>query len=185
MADFTLSSEAEEVRRHREAIAEMLMDFFPNHTHCWKNKESALKEVDQSLGSDVKRISLVAISGTQAMGWVGGIQMYSHAVELHPMVVRRDWQGRGVGRALVARLEEEAAGLGALTVYLGTDDENFMTSLGGRPLFPDVLKQALTLENVKGHPFEFYQKCGYEVVGVFPDVNGPGKPDIWMAKRVG
>ena len=101
------------------------------------------------------------------------------------MVVRRDWQGRGVGRALVALLEEEAAKLGALTVYLGTDDENVMTSLGGRPLFPDVLKQALTLENVKGHPFEFYQKCGYEVVGVFPNVNGPGKPDIWMAKRVG
>ena len=161
------------------------MDFFPNHTHCWQTKESVLKEVDESLGSDVKRISLVAISGTEAIGWVGGIQMYSHAFELHPMVVRRDWQGRGVGRALVARLEEEAAKLGALTVYLGTDDENFMTSLGGRPLFPDVLKQALTLENVKGHPFEFYQKCGYEVVGVFPDVNGPGKPDIWMAKRVG
>ena len=100
MPDFTLSSEAEEVRLHREEIAEMLMDFFPNHTHCWQTKESALKEVDESLGSDVKRISLVAISGTEAIGWVGGIQMYSHAFELHPMVVRRDWQGRGVGRAL-------------------------------------------------------------------------------------
>jgi aminoglycoside 6'-N-acetyltransferase I len=31
---------------------------------------------------------------------------------------------------------------------------------------------------------EFHQKLGYTVVGVVPDANGPGKPDISMAKRV-
>ena len=29
-----------------------------------------------------------------------------------------------------------------------------------------------------------YQKCGFVIVGVVPDANGPGKPDILMAKRV-
>ena len=34
------------------------------------------------------------------------------------------------------------------------------------------------------HPYEFYVKMGYKIVGVIPDANGIGKPDIWMAKRV-
>ena len=29
-----------------------------------------------------------------------------------------------------------------------------------------------------------FQKMGYKIVGVFPDANGIGKPDIWMAKRI-
>jgi hypothetical protein len=36
----------------------------------------------------------------------------------------------------------------------------------------------------RGHPFEFYQKCGFVIVGVVPDANGYSKPDILMAKRV-
>ena len=41
------------------------------------------------------------------------------------------------------------------------------------------------IKNLKGHPYEFYQKVGFVLVGVIPDANGPGKPDIVMAKRVG
>jgi len=29
-----------------------------------------------------------------------------------------------------------------------------------------------------------YQKCGFVIVGVVPDANGLGKPDILMAKRI-
>ena len=32
---------------------------------------------------------------------------------------------------------------------------------------------------------EFYLKVGFSLVGVLPDANGPGKPDIFLAKRVG
>ena len=60
-----------------------------------------------------------------------------------------------------------------------------MTSLAGVDLYPDPLVHLARLEDVKGHPFRFYLLQGYSVVGVIPDANGPGKPDILLAKRLG
>jgi aminoglycoside 6'-N-acetyltransferase I len=51
-------------------------------------------------------------------------------------------------------------------------------------LYPDVLEHLANIKNLRGHPYEFYQKIGFSIVGVMPDANGPGKPDIYMAKRV-
>ena len=71
-----------------------------------------------------------------------------------------------------------------LSRWLGTDDENRMTSLAGRELWPDPLGQVANIRNLAGHPYEFYQKVGFTIVGVLPDANGPGKPDIFMAKSI-
>ena len=59
-----------------------------------------------------------------------------------------------------------------------------MTSLAGVDLYPDIVGHLARLTNLRRHPFEFYRKCGFSVAGVVPDANGPGKPDILMAKRV-
>ena len=67
---------------------------------------------------------------------------------------------------------------------LGTDDERGETSLADVELYPNPLDHLQKLENPGGHPYEFYQKVGYAVVGVIPDANGFGKPDIFMAKRI-
>ena len=85
---------------------------------------------------------------------------------------------------LVADLEERVRKRGGHTAMLGTDDERGETSLAGIELFPDPLEHLRKLENPGGHPYEFYQKVGYTVVGVIPDANGFGKPDIFMAKRI-
>jgi aminoglycoside 6'-N-acetyltransferase I len=74
---------------------------------------------------------------------------------------------------------------GGTTIYLGTDDEDNMTSLSGIDLYPNVVEHIAHMRNLRRHPYEFYQRLGYVIVGVIPDANGMGKPDIIMAKRVG
>src|SRR6185295_10378019 len=104
--------------------------------------------------------------------------------ELHPLVVKLDRQGQGIGRALVLDLEERVRERGGLTITLGTDDEDNQTSLSAVDLYPNVWEHIARIQNLRGHPYEFYQKLGYVIYGVVPDANGPGKPDILMAKRV-
>ena len=166
--------------------AGLLVAAFAEHwPNAWPNVESALGEVRESFGPD--RISRVAVDGSgTVLGWVGGISQYDGNVwELHPLVVRPDRQGQGIGRSLVIDLEEQVRERGGITVFLGTDDEDDMTSLSGVDLYPRVWDHVAQIRNLRQHPFEFYKKLGYVIVGVVPDANGPGKPDILMAKRVG
>ena len=73
---------------------------------------------------------------------------------------------------------------GALTLWLGTDDEDGSTSLSGVDVYPDPLEHLTRIQNLREHPYTFYLKMGFVLVGVMPDANGWGKPDIYMAKRV-
>lgn len=178
--DFTISQmppgDEDGVRQAAELIHVAWPDWKETH-------EEAVAEVREAL--QLGRICLVARDRDVVLGWVGAIPAYDYAWELHPLVVRAGDRGRGVGRALVAALEEELRSRGAPTVYLGTDDDGPTagTSAWGADLFPDPLAHAAQLESFD-HPTGFYRKLGYAVVGLIPDANGPGKPDILMAKRL-
>ena len=52
-------------------------------------------------------------------------------------------------------------------------------------MYPDPLRRLADMQNLRGHPYEFYQKCDHAVVGMLPDANGVGQPDIFLAKRIG
>ncbi len=166
-------------------VAALLVEgFAANWPHAWPDLESALEEVRESFA--VGRISQVALDedGT-VLGWIGGISQYrGHVWELHPLVVHVSQQGKGIGRALVADLEERVKERGGLTIILGTDDVTGQTSLSGINLYPHVWEHVTHIRNLSRHPYEFYQKLGYVIVGVMPDANGLGKPDILMAKSV-
>lgn len=165
-------------------VARIVVEAFRGHSPAWPDLASAEVEVRESFAED--RISRVARDGGVVVGWIGGISEYDgHAWELHPLAVDPARQGEGFGRALVADLEQQVAARGATTLYLGTDDEDGRTSLSDTNLYPDPLAHLASIENPGGHPYEFYRACGFSVVGVIPDANGPGKPDILMAKRVG
>lgn len=169
-----------------QEVAALLVEGFRHLAPtAWGNVESASAAVRESFASD--RISRVALDADgAALGWIGGIRQYSgHSWELHPLVVRTDLQGRGIGRALVEDFEQRVVERGGTTIFLGTDDEQGQTSLGNIDLYPNVWAHVRKIRNLRRHPYEFYQKLGFVIVGVMPDANGFGKPDIFMAKRVG
>ncbi len=148
----------------------------------YKAVGEAEAEADSFLDNP-ERFALAAVKAGALLGWIGGVRGYSHALELHPLVVDAPWRGRGVGRALVAALEARSASEGFLTIHLGTDDEVGGTNLFGQELFPGLIANLAGIAPTeRGHPFFFYRRLGYEPIGLLPDANGPGSPDIFMAK---
>ena len=169
-----------------QQAAQLLVDAFREHwPDAWPTFEDGLEEVHEML--EAKRICRAAIDEEgNLLGVIGGIPGYEgHVWELHPLAVQPTLQGRGTGRALVEDFEEQVRLKGGLTITLGTDDEDDMTSLSNVDLYDNLWDKIRDIRNRKNHPFEFYQKMGYAITGVVPDANGIGKPDILMAKRVG
>jgi len=176
---------ADDVDVMRQA-ATLLVEGFKEHwPNGWPTINAALEEVHEAL--EPGKICRVALDDQgQVLGWIGALPGYEgNAWELHPLVVHPAHQGKGIGRALVTDLEEQVRKQGGLTLYLGTDDEDDMTSLSQVDLYENTWEHIANIRNLKGHPYTFYQKMGFTIVGVLPDANGWNKPDIWMAKRVG
>src|SRR5260370_3256353 len=166
-------------------VAALLVEGFATHwPGAWPDLESALEEVREGFGAG--RISRVVLDeGGRVLGWVGGISQYrGHVWELHPLVVRVSQQGQGIGRALVADLEERVKERGGLTITLGTDDVTGQTTLAGINLFPNVCEHVTHINNLSRHPYEFYHKLGYVIVGVMPAANVVVLPNIISAKSV-
>ena len=176
--DLELILLTKEKENELKACAQILMESF---AHAWNTEKEAEETLRETLESGV----LIAVCREKkAAGFVGAHPEYPFGWELHPLAVAPGERGMGLGSLLVARIEREAARAGALVMYLGTDDEDGLTSLSEGDLFENTLEKMKEIRNRAGHPYEFYQKCGYQIVGVLPDVNGPGKPDIFMAKRL-
>lgn len=169
------------IRQTAQLLFESFQLIAPN---AWPTLNDAREEVLASLAED--RLSRVALDdGGNVIGWIGGINQYDgHVWELHPLVVHSAARGHGIARALVRDLEALVKARGGVTLWLGTDDENNQTTLAGSDLYPNVWEHIATIKNLRGHPFEFYQKLDFVIVGVLPDANGLGKPDIFMAKRI-
>ena len=168
-----------------QQAAQLIVDAFREHwPDAWPTFEDGMEEVHEMLSAE--RICRAAVDGDGTLlGVIGGIPQYDgHVWELHPLAVQPHLQGQGIGRALVEDFEEQVRERGGLTITLGSDDEDGMTSLANIDLYENLWEQIRSIRNLKGHPFEFYQKLGYTITGVMPDANGRGKPDIYMSKRV-
>lgn len=157
----------------RDLLAKTWPDTYGKHS----------EEVDQLLLPE--RIAVAALDGDELVGFIGAIPQYKETGwEMHPLVVRDTYRRQHIGARLVDFLEKQVASQGGITLYLGTDDEKHETSLSEGDLFEDTFEKIKQIKNLKDHPFEFYQRQGYQIVGVIPDANGWHKPDIWMAKRL-
>lgn len=168
-----------------EEAAEVLLEaFLDKGIETWKTMDDARKEVAECL--DDQYLCWAWCQDGKLAGWGGLRPMYARVTwELHPMAIRPEFQGRGIGRLLLAQLESQAHKAGALNIMLGTDDETGRTSLYGKDFTRESLFDAIeSIANRNYHPYAFYRKCGYMIVGVIPDANGIGKHDIWMWKRI-
>ncbi|MDD2361796.1 MAG: GNAT family N-acetyltransferase [Oscillospiraceae bacterium] len=167
-------------RKHRRQAAELLLE----NPELWPAMEIARAVISTLLAPN--RVCLCALDEKDRLvGIVGGLPDYDGIVwELHPLVVKKVDRGHGIGRRLVRSLEKEAAARGAITVILGTDDLDGSTSLADVDLYDNLGGRIANIVCRKQHSYEFYIKCGYSIIGVIPDANGIGKPDILMGKRV-
>ena len=166
----------------RLQAAQMLTDELPAG---WPTLADAERELNELLSGDDSAF-LAAVHDGDVVGWCGIQPDYGGRVyELHPLVVQRDWQRKGVGTALMAAVEQVAREKGALTLLLGADDERpgGETSFANADLYDDLPRRIREFDP-GAHQTAFYMKLGFTVVGVLPDANGPGKPDIFLAKRL-
>lgn len=179
LVDLALQSES-----IHEQAAVLLVEGF-HEPRGWSTVDAAGQEVRRVIDEGFARAML---EGETLLGWVGGCPhpgYDGHVCELHPMVVRPGFRRRGIGRQLAAAFETEARRRGALTAFLGTDDDAGMTSLSDVDLYDNLpARLADVRDRGRGHPFLFYRELGYVVTGVMPDANGAGRPDIYMAKSL-
>jgi len=164
--------------------AELLVEAFP-HANGWPTLDAAIEEVTEALLPE-RRCRAALDDDGHLLGWIGSMPGYRGRVwELHPLVVRASARGRGVGSELVRDLERTLTVEGALTLWLGTDDDHGETTLAHVNLYPDLLARLAELRAPSTHPLGFYLRAGFALSGVVPDANGRGLHGILLSKRLG
>lgn len=169
--------------RQKEQAAQILTDNLPNG---WSTLEDALDEIEERLIPE--NTMLLVLENEKVIGWGGLLKPTydGNVFELHPLVVDSHYQKQGIGRKLVLELEDEARKQGGLTIFVGADDdekEEGETSLSHVDLYEDLPDKLNNFESGT-HQAGFYFKMGYKIIGVMPDANGIGKPDIFLGKKL-
>ncbi len=161
--------------------AQMLTDELPLG---WPTLTEAMAEITELWSSEAGSLLLAAVEQGEVLGWSGILPHYDGKVfELHPLVVRRDQQRKGIGSMLVNELAKAAREKGGLTLWLGANDEKpgGETSFANVDLFDNLPKRIQEFEPGT-HQAAFYMKLGFKIIGVMPNASGVGKPDIYLAK---
>ncbi|BAK88619.1 aminoglycoside acetyltransferase [Pseudomonas aeruginosa NCGM2.S1] len=164
--------------------AEILFDVFSHiNFDSWPSLQKATETVIECISAE--NICIGILINDELCGWVGLREMYKKTWELHPMVIKKKHQNKGFGKILIFETEKKAKERNLEGIVLGTDDETFRTTLSMSELNNEnIFHEIKNIKNLKNHPFEFYEKCGYSIIGVIPNANGKNKPDILMWKNI-
>ena len=164
-----------------DQLAELTLAAARQHSPGWlPTLAAAHEEIDDARAPG--KVCRVALDGDTPLAWVAAAHAWGRVWELHPLLVAPPAQRRGLGRTLMAEIERHAAAAGALTMWVGTSDMTGATSVSNIDLFVDPLTALANIRAVSPHPFEFYQRVGYRIMGIVPDAEGPGMPSISLAK---
>lgn len=173
----------EQIKQLSKVERERVITLLQTSFEAYAKRGEAEAETDALCAAE--KVLLVKRHNGVIVGLIGAQSQYGlTGWELHPLLVESTYQRRGFGKALVLELEQVLRDKGALVIYLGTDDEHFRTSLSTGDLFTETFTKIQQVQNLADHPYSFYERCGYHIVGVIPDANGWHKPDILMAKRL-
>jgi hypothetical protein len=71
-----------------------------------------------------------------------------------------------------------------IVLWAGADDLSGETSLGEIDLYAELPSALNRVKSWGNHPLPFYRSLGFHVIGVMPDANGAGRPDIFLGKRL-
>jgi aminoglycoside 6'-N-acetyltransferase I len=167
-----------------EKAAKILLETMPE-ANMWPdlNEEMAFETVEECIAEN--NICIGIKVNDQLIGWVGLIPMYKNTWELHPMAILPLFQGKGYGKILLNELENIAQEKGIIGIFAGSDDEANKTSLSETDLTKDnIFEEINNIKNYKNHPYEFYLRCGYSIIGIIPNANGLNKPDILLWKDI-
>ena len=167
-----------------EQASVMLMETFPK-ADMWPDlDETIAKEtVDDSIGD--KNICIGLKIDNELIGWVCLSPMYEKTWELHPMVIKTEFQGKGYGKILLNELERIAREMGIIGIILSSGEETNKTSLSEKEIIGEkIIGEIEKIKNYKNHPYEFYIKCGYSIYGLIPNAYGLNKPDIMLWKDI-
>ena len=162
--------------KYAEDISMMMTAAF----NCFYSIDDTIELINKSF------ISLGYIENNILIGYTGLLEMYSNITcELHPLIIKSGYRNMGIGSKLLNEIESEAKSKNVLNIMLGSDDEDFRTNLHQFDFNNTDMSYILNnIKNINNHPYEFYQKNGYEIAGIFPDANGIGKPYIWLWKQL-
>jgi len=167
-----------------EQLARLTLPAAREHAPEWLvDLDAARDEIAEALAPDKVARALLDAGG-EPVGWVAVEHAWGRLWDLHPLIVGIEHQRRGHGRTLVREVERLAAAAGGLTMILGTSDTTGATSLFGADPYDDTLARLAGLALRQPHPVGFWRRIGYQVVGIEPDAEGPGKPSIRLARRL-
>ncbi|EMB2852338.1 TPA: AAC(6')-Ia family aminoglycoside 6'-N-acetyltransferase [Pseudomonas aeruginosa] len=181
--DYSICDIAESNELILDAARMLKTTFLDIGNDSWPSIDSAIKEVEECI--EDPNICLGICENSKLIGWIGLRPMYDKTWELHPLVVCTEYQGKGIGKKLINECENRAKEKGIIGIALGTDDEYSKTSLSLTEINEkNIFDEIGNIRNINNHPYEFYKKCGYMIVGIIPNANGKRKPDIWMWKDI-
>ncbi len=166
--------------RFVDEAAELLEAVYPHLALTPGDAEEEIRRVQTD-----ESIFIVRVVEDELIGMIGARPTHgSTGFELFPHVVEPTEQNQGLGTVLLYMLEQELARRGATVLFLATEDEFGDTTLFDADLFAQTFESIRSMKAVNWHPFVFYRRRGFQVVGVIPDAFGVGKPDILMAKKI-
>jgi len=120
-------------------------------------------------------------AGSGACGGVG----FEHRIAVANWPDHKPVQWSACAVAVLEAVERMAEQADVRTLSIGSDDEVDATSLNQIDLYSALPECLNHVESSEDPPHGFYTRQGFKVAGVLPDANGPGRPDIFFARRVG